>query len=206
MDSKIEITLGDSSICSMDHLWTPIRLASYSSEDSYGWIYDSPSSNRRDVTMELLGKWQNAQPNGEGAQKCIERDSSNYFGDTEYQDQLCAICNIPSAQTYYLRGRNDVIKEIDRKYFLSVPLYWNQSKLQFDGEKSSQITWHPLDEITELLFKQKDEYKILTYNQSPFGLLSSLEKYPKWVFTNVSLSQTLLWHKYINLIFSVQSS
>ena len=85
-----------------------------------------------------------------------------------------------------------MIKEIDRKYFLSVPLYWNESKLQFDGEKSSQITWHPLDEITELLFKQKDEYKILTYNQSPFGLLSSLEEYPKWVFTNVSLSQTLL--------------
>ena len=68
---------------------------------------------------------------------------------------------------------------------------WNNSKLTFDGRDSARITWFPLQQKTDLAIKKTGmKQHIQTYNQNPFGILTSSNS--KWVFTNVRKADQMM--------------
>ena len=218
MDTQIhtEHTIGDPSKClnAMNWYWMPILLASYNQDRGYVWANDQGNSNASDFNIQNIAPWEPKQPNGVGSQKCVVGylGPINHINDIECDIEVCSVCDIPATQTFYLRGGNGPdFQDIDRKYILSVEMAWNQTKVTFEGEGSSQIIWHPLYEKTEIIRdRQKDESLDLLSKHSPFGLIKSMDPHVKWKFTNVSIPflNVLNWdihirYVYFDIFFSV---
>ena len=175
--------------CSLNRFWMPILLESYSIDKKYSWINDQKSSNRNHIAIEKIGNWSVTQPNGLGLQKCVEKrliDGRYLLLDINCKKKYCSVCNMPAAQTYYLRGHydNNNDEDIDQHYYLSLELNGDREKLSFEGKHSAKIIWYPLKKITVLAIKKENALQIVeTYDQNPFGKLTGSET--MWSFTNV---------------------
>ena len=175
--------------CSLNRFWMPILLESYSIDKKYSWINDQKSSNRNHIAIEKIGNWSVTQPNGLGLQKCVEKrliDGKYLLLDINCKKKYCSVCNMPAAQTYYLRGHydNNNDEDIDQHYYLSLELNGDREKLSFEGKHSAKIIWYPLKKITVLAIKKENALQIVeTYDQNPFGKLTGSKT--MWSFTNV---------------------
>ena len=96
----LQYTVGDPNSCNTDpKYWIPLKLDSYSN-GNYDWSNDV----ERDMTNL---KWSLSQPNTYGMDKCVgvtEFSGENYANDIDCDSPRCSVCEIPFAQTFYLRG------------------------------------------------------------------------------------------------------
>ena len=193
----LQYTVGDPNSCNSDpKYWIPLKLDSYSN-GNYDWSNDAV----RDMTNL---KWSLSQPNTYGMDKCVgvtEFSGENYANDIDCDSPRCSVCEIPFAQTFYLRGpgpkglksfsSGGKLQFYDRKYSLLQDLQTNSSLLVFEGQNGkSQLTWYPSKKQStirrydnkELLPGKKIMY--IDYQYQPFGHYTKLN----WVWTHVSVA------------------
>ena len=92
---------------------------------------------------------------------------------------------MPVAQTYRLRGQH----LFDQEYILSFDMQQNRSQVVFEGYGQNRIVWDLFSSKTYILDKEKNILR--SFNQTPFGLLGSIDKVSnngytdELIFTNV---------------------
>ena len=179
---ETEYVIGNPSECGNEgNMWIPVIQGQPISEDDYLWVDDRHDANKAVIQAT---NWADSQPNGFGFHECVHNgnDSSGNYGwyDTDCQGLWCTVCLIPPAQQFYLRGP-DLFKH---HFWLALDLYWNSSKVVFEGEGHSQMRWYPMIERTELKSNTNNDNLSLWFDTNPLGNLESLNN--AWIFTNVS--------------------
>ena len=169
--------------------WVPVVLKDYTpSNGEYVWMDDRPSANGEHIKSM---NWVKSQPNGVGKDKCVYKIEHNRWIDGPCNVPICSFCTIPMSQTFYLRGSQKL--GLENKYFLSMVMQDDSSKIIFEGRGASQISWYPSEKRTEILVHGLN--RTFQFDKYPFGLLehwdeSRLRQYGEPLmlsFTNVIL-------------------
>ena len=179
--------LGNSSVCywrDMKYFWIPVIQEGKRSEvGQYSWVDDRSNTNSSET---LNPEWQTGQPNGLDFQQCVHKSEKEKWYDVECEMKSCSVCNVPVAQTYRLRGQHP----FDQEYILSFDMQQKHtSQVVFEGYGPNRIVWDLFSSKTDIL--DKEEGISRSFNQTPFGLLGSIDKVSnngytdELIFTNV---------------------
>ena len=164
---------GNSSVCylegDMKYFWIPVIQEGKRSEvGQYSWVDDRSNTNSSE-TLNL--GWHTGQPNGLDFQQCVHKSEKEKWYDVECEKKSCSVCNVPVAQTYRLRGQH----LFDQEYILSFDMQQSHiSQLVFEGYGPNRIVWDLFSSKTDIL--DKEEGISRSFNQTPFGLLGSIDK------------------------------